>query len=143
MALKKVKDPKNKKGVAFILALFILVLVSILVVAFIDLVTSDLRITNNHLARLKAIYIADAGIEYAVSQLRVDRNWSVNSEETLFPAGSTSSYSVTYPKAGTLRTIFCQGNLNNNEFVATIEAKVSIQGSGSPYDIKIVNWKEI
>ena len=131
------------KGVALVLTMFMLVFISILVVAFLHLLTSDLIITTNHLGRLRALYIAEAGVEYAISQLRTNRNWSVAQLWTAFPSGSTSSWSVTYPKAGTTtRIIESDGRVDVDEFKAKVEARVSIQGSGSPYTIRIVSYQE-
>jgi len=141
--LKKFGFQRNQKGVALLLAMFILVFIAILAVVFLELLTSDLQITSNHSGKLKALYIADAGIEHAVSRLRANRNWTANSQQIVFPSGSSSSYTITYPKAGTTRTIVSAGSLENNRFTATVEAKISIQGSSSPYNIKIVSWSEI
>lgn len=132
------------KGVALLLAMFILVFIAILVVAFLNLLTSDLTITTNHLGRLKALYIAEAGAEYVVSELRNNKGWSrADSDPAItFPSGSGSSYDVTYPKAGTTRIIESIGSVDNDTFRATIEAQVSIQGASSPYTIKIVSFQE-
>jgi Tfp pilus assembly protein PilX len=131
---------KNKKAVALVLAIFILVFISILVVALLNLLTSDLVITNNHLGRLKALYTAEAGIEYAVSQLRTNINWTANPYTEIFPPTSDNSFSVT-KTTPTTRIITSVGNIDN-KFTATIEAKVSIQGTSSPYTVRIVSYKE-
>lgn len=132
---------KNKKGVALLLAMFVLVFISLLFAAFANILTSDLMITANHQGRLRALYIANAGIEYAVARLRSNRDWSAT-EVSVFPAVSTSSYTVTYPQAGTTRIIECTGRVDNNKFSAKIEAQVSISGSSSPYTVKIVSYQE-
>lgn len=131
-----------ERGVALLLAMFILVFISILVVAFLNLLTSDLVITTNHLGRLKALYIAEAGAEEVISRLRANRNWSGNIGPVVFPAGSSSSYTVTYPKSGTTRIIESRSQVDNNKFIAIIEARVSIQGASSPYTIRIVGFQE-
>jgi len=136
------KKLSEKNAVALLLAMFILVFIAILVVAFLNLLTSDLVITTNHLGRLKALYIAEAGIEHAISQLRNNINWSVNSESTIFPSASASSYTVTYPKSGTTRVIESRGQVGNNKFIAIIQAQISIQGQASPYIVKIVSFQE-
>lgn len=137
--IEKGKFIKNQKAIALVLAMFILVFISIIIVAFLNLIASDLMITTNHLGRLRALYIAEAGVEYAVSQLRVDRNWTAN-QTTAFPSGSASTYTVTYP--GTTRVIVSSAQVDNNKFRATINATVSILGQVSPFTVKIVNFKE-
>lgn len=131
---------KNNRAVALILAMFTLVFIAILVVAFLELLTSDLVITNNHLGRLQALYIAEAGVEHAISQLRVNKKWTDNPYTEIFPSGSSNSYAVTKATTAT-RVITSVGNIDN-KFTATIEAQVSIQGSSSPYTIRIVSFKE-
>jgi hypothetical protein len=134
---------KNKKAVALVLAIFILVFISILVVALLNLLTSDLVITNNHLGRLQALYLADAGVEDAISQLRIlSKGWSGSVGPIPFPAGSSSSYTWTYPQAGTTRVIESTGQVDNNKFKATIKAQISIQGGSIPWTIKIVSFQE-
>jgi Tfp pilus assembly protein PilX len=137
VALKKDWILKNKKAVALVLAIFILVFISILVVALLNLLTSDLVITANHLGRLEALYTAEAGVEDAISQLRTNINWTTAS--VIFPDGSNNSYTVTRPTGS--RVITSIGNIDN-KFAATIEARVSIQGTSSPYTVRIVSYKE-
>jgi Tfp pilus assembly protein PilX len=139
MALRKDWVPKNKKAVALVLAIFILVFISILVVALLNLLTSDLVITANHLGRLNALYIAEAGVEDAISQLRINRNWTASNQTWTFPSGSSSSYTVTY---GTTRIIQSTGQVDNNKFTATIQARVTIKGTVSPYTVRIVSFQE-
>ena len=137
---------KNKKGVALVLAMFILVFIAMLVVAFLNLITSDIAITSNHLGRLQALYIAEAGVEHAISQLRANGDQSLNLGPITFPSGSTSSYTVTYPKSSTppieTRLIVSTGQVDNDKFRASIETQVSIEGASSPYTIKIVSFQE-
>jgi type II secretory pathway component PulK len=133
------KEVNFKKGVALILAMFILVFIAILVVAFLELLTSDLVIANNHLGRLQALYIADAGVEHAISLLRASGNQQINTGSITFP-GPGSSYTVT--KSPTSRIIQSVGQVGTNKFTATIQARVSIQGIGSPYTVRIVSFQE-
>ena len=130
---------KNKKGVALVLAMFILVFISMLVGAFLILLTSDLTIANNHLGRLKALYIAEAGVEHAISQLRTSVTWSANPYTEIFPTGSNNSYVVT--RTAGSRVITSIGNIDN-KFTAQIEARISIKSSSPKNIIKIVSFKE-
>lgn len=129
---------EQKKGVALLLALFTLVIVSLLLAAFLENTTTDLKITDNLLNRSKALYIADAGIEYAISRLRQNPNDFTQKIE--FIPGSGNVYEVTYSsKSGTIVSI---GRLVTSEEVI-IEAKVTISGQGIPYRIKTIYWREL
>ena len=63
---------KNEKGIALILVLFTMLFISLLVVAFVDLATIDQQIVTNQVRALEASFIADAGVETAVYELRQD-----------------------------------------------------------------------
>jgi len=123
--------------VALLLALFTLLIIALLVVAFLETTTIDLQIVNNQLSRNKALYIADAGIEYAVYRLKVSKaNFT---QSTQLPSGSGNTYSVTYVSSSGIIT--STGTLASGESV-TLEAKVSVTGS-SPFTVKILYWREL
>ena len=127
----------NNKSVALLLALFTLLIIALLVVAFLETTTIDLQIVNNQLSRNKALYIADAGIEYAVYRLKVSKaNFT---QSTQLPSGSGNTYSVTYVSSSGIIT--STGTLASGESV-TLEAKVSVTGS-SPFTVKILYWREL
>ncbi|MEW6101768.1 MAG: pilus assembly PilX N-terminal domain-containing protein [Candidatus Omnitrophota bacterium] len=127
----------NKKGVALLLAIFTLLIVSLLAVAFLEVTTSDLQIINNHYNRNKALYIAEAGVEFLIDRLERNRsNFSLRSYT--FPAGSGDSYAVEY--SATSGIIISTGRLASGEQV-TLQVKVAATGS-RPYTVKILYWKE-
>jgi type II secretory pathway component PulK len=127
----------NNKGVALLLALLTLLIISLLVVAFLETTTIDLQIVSNQLNRNKALYTADAGVEYAVYRLKGSK---ANFTQLMqFPSGSGNTYSVTYVSSSGIIT--STGTLASGESV-TLEAKVSVTGS-SPFTVKILYWREI
>lgn len=130
----------HKKAQALLLAIFSLILISLLVTAFLQVTTTDLQIIANHLAKNRALYIADAGIEYAIAQLRTDNNWKKTPHPIELPAGSGNTYDVTYTELS--------GKINSKARLAagkeiSLEAKVSIN-SGTPVNnVKIIYWREL
>ena len=128
----------NKKGVALLLALFTLLIIALLVVAFLETTAIDLQIVSNQLKRNQALYIADAGVEYAVSILKTSKS-SFSPPPFIFPSGLGSTYSVTYVSSSGIIT--STGTLVSGESV-TLEAKVSVTGS-SPFTVKILYWREL
>jgi len=130
----------NKKGVALLLALFTLVFVSMMVIAFLDVTTSDLQITSNHLKRTQALYLADAGVEYAVYRLRNSKRPNLPASPTELPSGSGNTYLVTYDyNSG---KIISSGALASGEAVS-LEVKVSVTGSTKPFKVQTLYWKEL
>jgi Tfp pilus assembly protein PilX len=133
----------NEKGSALILTLLILMVMSILIVGGLELLTTDLRITDNHLHDIQATYIADAGIEDAIYQLSQDASWSTGFTDQEFPSGSGNLYTVTvldnsYPLVTIKSTSTVSGVQCN------IEAQVEIYGAPNPpYSIRIIYWKEL
>ncbi len=130
---------KNKKGVALTLTLFILIIVSLLCIAFLELTTSELQIVGNHFSRLQALNIADAGVENAIAHLKFVNGWTASSASTEFPSGSGNTYIVTYPDAS--GKILSIGRLATGEEV-TLEAGVTVRGGSSPYSIKVIDYTE-
>ena len=127
----------NNKGVALLLALFTLLIIALLVVAFLETTAIDLQIVSNQLNRNKALYIADAGVEYVVSCLKVSKaNISYSAQ---LPSGSGNTYSVTYVSSSGIIT--STGTLASGEHV-DLQAKVSVTGSGI-FAVKILYWREL
>ncbi len=130
----------SKRGVALLLALFVLVFVSMMVIIFLDVTTSDLQITNNHLKRTQALYLADAGVEYAVYRLRNSKKPNLPASATELPSGSGNTYQVTYDyNSGKIISL---GRLASGETVR-LEVKVSVTGSSKPFKVQTLYWKEI
>ncbi len=130
----------GKKGAALLLAIFSLIIISLLVTAFLEFTTIDLQIISNHLMRNQALYIADAGIEYAISQLRINNNWKQTPQPIVLPVGSGNTYDVTYSSVS--------GKINSKATLVsgqeiTLEAKVSVKTNTPFNDVKIIYWREL
>lgn len=129
----------DRRGVALLLALFILMLVSLLVIAFLELTTTDLQIVGNHLARGQAVYIADAGVEYGISRLK-NSKLDFTSGPIEFPPDSGNTYGVTYnSNSGRITSI---ATLTSGQRIS-LEVKVSVVGAAAPYKVKIIYYREI
>ena len=70
----------NEKGIALILALFSLAFVALLVVVFVDTVTIDQQIVTNQVKDTQAMFLADAGVEYAVYKLKDDITYDTDGD---------------------------------------------------------------
>jgi type II secretory pathway component PulK len=126
---------KNRRAVALLLALFTLMLVSLLVVAFLEITTIDLQIVSNHLSRNQAVYLADAGVEDALNRLKSSKS-NFSSGLITLPAGSGNTYNVTYASAsGRITSV---GRLSAGVQV-TLEVKVPVTGTS----VKIIYYREI
>ncbi len=129
---------QNRKGVALILALFTMLFISLLVVAFLDIVTIDQKIATNQIRDLQANFIADAGVETAIYELRQDDTYNGTVGDVEFPSGSGNTYNVEFVDADTFTSTGTIG-----DFSRTVEVDFSLTGSSSPYTVKINSWKEL
>ena len=111
--------------------------ISLLVVAFVDLATIDQQIVTNQIYDLRTGFIADAGVETAVYELRQDSGYSGTGGNVEFPSGSGNTYNVTVSGS----TITSTGTVT--DFSRTIEVDFAISGASAPYTVRINTWKEI
>jgi len=130
----------KRKGVALLLALFTLAIVSLLLGAFIELTTIDLQITNNLLKEARALYVAEGGAEVVTLLLSLIDGYSTNMGGFEVPPGSGNIALTTYPYNGP--------NIQSIGFVldggtilgaVIIIRKVYVLKSSYPYQVKTIN----
>jgi len=94
---------KDEKGIALVVALLFLTLLSLLGIAGIITSSTDTKIAGNTLSSTKALYIAEAGLTRAEAELINDLNNDQNIANSSFAAtsgaiditpGSTAFYTV-------------------------------------------------
>ena len=113
--------------------------------AFLDIATVDFQVLQNNKYSNEALYIAQAGVEDAISRLRQNINWQAPNAAPLlieFPAGSGNYYSVTCPELNPPKTITSTATLSNG-YKRRIETGVQVFGASSLYTVIINYWKEI
>ena len=129
---------KNQRGLALLLASFSILFVSLLVIAFLEAGTTDLQILDNFLRSTEALYVADAGVEHAISGLRQAKDY--HPTPSLEGSVSTGGYSVTVSGGPSPKTITSTGEVG--KFKRKIVAVVTVTGSSSPYTVTVTSWKE-
>ncbi len=136
----KTKINDKERGAALIIALMVAVSLSMLIISTLEMVTSGIYITSNHKKYLRSLYMADAGVEDSIKQLRADPNWSTGFSNKSFESGS---YTVSIDNSSSpLITITSTGTVDNNS--VTIECQVEIiDVEGLEYLAKVIYWKEI
>lgn len=130
---------QKRKGVALILALFSLLFISLLVVAFLDMTTIEQQIVTNRLRDLESTFIADAGVETAVFELRQNKGYNGTGGPLEFPSGSGNTYDVDVSVSTS--TITSTGTVGN--FLRKLEVEFSLTGSSPPFTVEIDTWKEL
>ena len=118
---------KNKKGVALLLTLFIMLFISLVFIALSEILTSDTLITGNLQEDTRATYLAEAGFEHAVYNLQQNDSWTSGGGFTsnqVIPTGGTDYYKIKYPStSGMIESV---GHVAATGFEKTLWAKVVV-----------------
>jgi type II secretory pathway component PulK len=94
---------RSPRGVALLLCLFILSLVSVWVVNMFQSATVYQSALRNTIEYEQAIYLANAGIHHAMAELEIDLDWRGTASAGSYPAsGSYSATAVNGVVAGTV-----------------------------------------
>jgi len=117
----------RRKAIALILAMFAMLFVSLLVVAFLDMATIDQQITTNTIRGLQAQYLADAGVETAVYNLRTNSSSGINGT-----VASGYNYTVT--------NNYTSGIINSTGQAWGFSCNVSANYTKSGNTVNINNW---
>ena len=147
---------KRRKGFVLVLTLFAALIMSALIIAYVNIQTIDLNLIKNNLGSKKAYYIAEAGIADAINQLRQNGPFAVVDApqwEKNFPDTSADTYSVSVSTIAedvigngrNSMVITSTGHAVASNFSRTLEVKVAFfHGHGlMPYVVAIDQFKEI
>jgi Tfp pilus assembly protein PilX len=139
--LKKIRPAP---GVVLLMALYAITIMSLLFIGVLWLVTTDLQISTNYLYYEQALFLADAGIEDALTQLRQNHLWSAGFSNVEFPAGSGNYYTVTVTNNYPVVVLNSTGTVRTN-FVRQVAASVNVTGppAASPYVVRVDYWREL
>jgi Tfp pilus assembly protein PilX len=105
LAAKNKRQPllRPRRGVALLMCLFILSLVSVWVVNMFQSATVYQSALRNTIEYEQAIYLANAGIHHAMAELETDLDWRGTATAGSYPAsGSYSATAVNGAAAGTV-----------------------------------------
>ena len=115
---------KNKKGIVLIASYIVIVVLTILGAAFISRSLSETRIAERERNYMQAFYIAEAGVDYAIEQLRGGTSSGQNSA-TMNDANANSIgyYNSTWQRMGSSS----RWEVISSGFVGDTERKVRIE----------------
>jgi len=137
------------KAVALILSLFILLFMSLLVVAFLDFITIEQQIITNNLRSKQATFIAEAGVEAKISQIRYNWNnqdvWDDPIELDLGQTGSCSvSAEVSNPGGSNpIKTVTIDSIGRVMGFQRRIQTRVLVYPKVNTNKIIVDYWKDL
>jgi len=122
----------RNNGSVILMAIFATALLSALVMGMLQMNTEEIQIVQNQILAAEAMATAEAGLNDALSELRVDPNWNAGFTDKAFNAGS---YTVNVNGS----TITSTGT-SSQGFVGRAQADVTI-ASTSPYVIRIDHFR--
>ena len=134
------KSDKNTNGFILILTLFTVLILATLIIAFLNITSIDMTLVKNHMYSSQAYYIAEAGVADAINRIRLNGPLANMQWQAFFPSASSDKYTVTVSQSSTV--IRSTGLAYAANFSRTLELKVDISGSSSPYNVSINRWKE-
>jgi len=115
-----------------LITIFAIALLSVLVMGILQMNTEEIQLMQNQIYAAQALAIAEAGLNDALAQIRVDNDWDDGFDEKPFDGGS---YTVNVSGALPNLTIESTGACAQS-FTARVEADVTVSSS-SPYIIRI------
>ena len=125
-----VKTYNRQSGLVMILTVFVVALLSTVVVAILGLNTTEIQIMQNQVHAVEALLLAEAGLNDALAQLRLDEEWDDGFTNKAFNGGS---YSVGVQGNGEITSI----GVTAQGFTANVVATTTISASGPPYAVRL------
>ena len=84
-----------KRGAVLLLLLFLMAVSVPLVCVLLEAQTTQVRVTHNVVGDVTALYVAEAGVHDAISQLLLSGTWRTGFTSKEFPTGLGHTYTVT------------------------------------------------
>jgi len=114
------------------MTIFATALLSAITIGILQINTEEIQLMRNQIYAAEAMAIAEAGLNDAFSELRVDSSWNTGFSNKVFDTGS---YNVTI--SGSLPDLIIESiGTSAQGFIAKVEAEIAV-GSLSPYIIAI------
>ena len=126
------KAKRKNNGSVFLIAIFVIAMLSALVIGMLQMNTEEIQLVRNHIYAAQALATAEAGLNDAFSEIRSDSSWNTGFTDKAFNGGS---YTVDVNGLTITSTA-----TSSQSFVAKVEADVTV-GTSSPYVIRIDNFR--
>lgn len=90
----------RRRGSTLLLVLFLMAITAPLLCMMLDTHTTHVRCVHNDIEIRTALYVAQAGVEDAMSELLADSKWKAGFTNKEFPVGLGHTYTVTLANDG-------------------------------------------
>jgi hypothetical protein len=117
------------RGSVLLMTVFVTALLAALVMGMLEMNSQEIQLMQNHVNGVEALAVAEAGLNDALAEVRLDSGWTDGFADKPFDSGS---YTVSVDGA----TITSTG-VTAKGFVARVEADITVSSSGPPYVIRV------
>ena len=123
------KRSHENTGSVLLVTVLLVALLAATVAGYLQVNAEEIQLMQNHVGGAEALATAEAGLNDALAQLRLNAGWHSGLANKPFNGG-------TYTVAVNGSTITSTG-VTLSGFTATLEAQVTLASGGPPYLIKI------
>lgn len=121
---------RRNNGSVLLIVIFLASLMSILVVGILQVNTEELQLMRNQMYAAESLATAEAGLNHALSEIRLDDEWDDGFNDEQFNGGS---YVVEVDGGEEIESI----GTSAQGFVTRITAEITVASSGPPYVVRI------
>ena len=119
------KTGHDNAGSVLLVVVLLVALLAAIVIGHLQINVEEIQLMQNHIGGVQALATAEAGLNDAFGQLRLDPAWHAGFVDKPFDGGS---YTVVIDGSTIRSTGITSGN-----FAATVEAQVVLATDGPPY----------
>ena len=131
------KVKQKNSGVVMLMTIFIVAILSAVVMGITQINRNEIQLVKDQIFADQALATAEAGLNNAFARIRADDEWAVGFDNEEFDGGF---YDVSV--TGTLpNLIIVSQGTTSQDFVARVEADVTVAASGSDNIIRIDNLR--
>jgi len=123
------KTSQRNTGSVLLVIVLLVALLAATVVGHLQINTEEIQLMQNHIGGAQALATAEAGLNDAMAQLRLDRGWQDGFAGKPFNGGT---YTVVVD-GSTIRSTA----VTTAGFTATMKAQVTVASDGPPYVVRI------
>lgn len=132
------KSRLKNSGSVLLMTVFVVALLAVLTVGILQMNTEEIQLMRNQIYAAQALATAEAGLNDALAQIRVDDEWATGFDDKTFNGGS---YDVNV--TGTLPNLTIESEGTSSQgFIGRVEADATVDTTGSSdHTIRIDNLR--
>ncbi len=126
------RTARRSNGTVFLVTIFLILMLSAMVIGMLEIDTEEVQIMRNQIFAVESMATAEAGLNDAFYQIRLDPNWNAGFASKAFNGGT---YTVTVEGANPDPNITSTG-VTSHGYQTRVKAEISI-GTTSSHLIRV------